>query len=238
MKKIILILASFIIALLFQACAAQTLIEKRNLEVSTKMSDSIFLDPVSPDEKIIYIKVRNTTDKEIDIQTKLVDSFKNNGFIITNDPKEANFMVQANLLQIGKSTSRNVKSALNSAFGGAMIGVGVASVSNSNVSGGGLIGAAIGFAAETMIKDIYITMITDVEIRQRALENETISEHSKLISKQGTSGKDEQIIRTKNVQWKKYRTRVVSVANQVNLNFKEAQPELVKALVKSISGII
>ncbi|HIP56097.1 MAG TPA: complement resistance protein TraT, partial [Arcobacter sp.] len=48
----------------------------------------------------------------------------------------------------------------------------------------------------------------------------------------------EQIIRTKNVQWKKYRTRVVSVANQVNLNFKEAQPELVKALVKSISGII
>ena len=31
------------------------------------MSDSIFLEPVSPQKQIAYIRVRNTTDKDINI---------------------------------------------------------------------------------------------------------------------------------------------------------------------------
>jgi hypothetical protein len=39
------------------------------------------------------------------------------------------------------------------------------------------------------------------------------------------------------VDWKTYRTRVVSTANKVNLDFAEAQPVLQDALGKSLSGL-
>ncbi|WPX97466.1 complement resistance protein TraT [Candidatus Bandiella euplotis] len=38
--------------------------------------------------------------------------------------------------------------------------------------------------------------------------------------------------------WKKYQTRIISVAKKVNGKFTEAQPELVKGLVRSISGLL
>lgn len=50
--------------------SASTAIEKRNLEVQTKISDSVFLEQVSPDKQIVYLRVRNTTDNsELIIQS-------------------------------------------------------------------------------------------------------------------------------------------------------------------------
>ena len=45
-------------------------------------------------------------------------------------------------------------------------------------------------------------------------------------------------VNTANAQWKIYRTRVVSTANQVNLDFEEAQTEISKGLAKSLSGLL
>ncbi|MDH4237100.1 MAG: complement resistance protein TraT, partial [Nitrospira sp.] len=43
--------------MLLSGCAAsQVMISKRNLDVQTKMSDTIFLDPVSPDKKVMYVQ--------------------------------------------------------------------------------------------------------------------------------------------------------------------------------------
>jgi hypothetical protein len=39
------------------------------------------------------------------------------------------------------------------------------------------------------------------------------------------------------VNWKRYRTRIGTSANQVNLKFEEALPEIQKGLCKSISGL-
>ena len=60
----------FAIAICFvflaNGCAAtRTLIEKRKLTVETKMSETIFLEPVSPEERVVYVDVKNTTDKEL-----------------------------------------------------------------------------------------------------------------------------------------------------------------------------
>ena len=54
------------LALMFlSGCAASSvMISKRNLDVQTKMSETIFLDPVSPDQKVMYVEVRNTSDKD------------------------------------------------------------------------------------------------------------------------------------------------------------------------------
>jgi hypothetical protein len=39
------------------------------------------------------------------------------------------------------------------------------------------------------------------------------------------------------VNWKRYRTRIGTMANQVNLKFEEALPEIQKGLCKSIGGL-
>ena len=53
-----------VVMLALSGCAAgSTAIAKRNLDVQTKMSDTIFLDPVSPDQRTVYVDVKNTSDK-------------------------------------------------------------------------------------------------------------------------------------------------------------------------------
>ena len=42
---------------------------------------------------------------------------------------------------------------------------------------------------------------------------------------------------TETSDWKRYRTRVMSKANKVNLEFEEAAPDLVAGLTRSIAGI-
>ena len=81
-------------------------------------------------------------------------------------------------------------------------------------------------------------MVADVEIRQRPALDEKISQNEENYSEQGTTSTISQNVNTNNVQWKIYRTRVVSTANQVNLEFEEAQAELSKGLVRSLSGLL
>lgn len=35
------------------------------------MSSSIFLEPVAPEDQIVYVRVRNTTDKDIVIEQQI-----------------------------------------------------------------------------------------------------------------------------------------------------------------------
>lgn len=240
---LMLLLSSVLIISIFSGCGAlSTAIEKRNLEVQTKMSNSIFLEPVSPEEQIVYIRIRNTSDKDIDIEQRIKESFEKNGFVVTRNPKEANFMIQANVLQVGKSNANGANSAFNSGFGGAVLGVGIAGAtgasSSKSYATGGIIGAVAGTVSDALVKDVYFTMITDVEIRQRASVDEIITQTSEADSKQGISNNSTQIIEHTNAKWKIYRTRVVSVANQVNLEFEETKPKLIQGLIKSLSGLI
>ena len=66
----------------------------------------------------------------------------------------------------------------------------------------------------------------------------SISQNESNYSEQGTTSTISQNVNTANAQWKIYRTRVVSTANQVNLDFEEAQTEISKGLAKSLSGLL
>lgn len=68
MKKIMMVtLVSSTLAL--SGCGAMsTAIKKRNLEVKTQMSQTIWLDPSS--ERTVYLQVKNTSDKDMsDLQS-------------------------------------------------------------------------------------------------------------------------------------------------------------------------
>jgi hypothetical protein len=230
------------LAATFAGCSAMhTAIDKRNLDVQTRMSDSIFLEPVSPDKKIIYVSVRNTSDKDFDIKGGILERLTASGFRITSDPEQANFMLQANVLQVGRADIRNVNNAVEAGFGGATIGAGAAVAggadSGRGVAMGGLVGAALGVVGDALVDDVLYSAITDVQIRERPRGGEQVVQRQSTTASQGSATTLNQQVTGGQVNWKTYRTRIASTANQVNLEFPEAKPELEKGLVRVISGL-
>ena len=56
------------VAILTGCAATQTAIEHRNLETSTRLSETVFLNPVADGQKTIYVAVKNTSDEDMDIE--------------------------------------------------------------------------------------------------------------------------------------------------------------------------
>ena len=101
------LIVAFLIVLsvstMFGCAATQVAIEKRNLAVQTKMSETVFLDPVGPDRQTVFIQVKNTSDKEIEIAPDLSDAIAKRGYRVIQDPNLAHFMLQVNILSVGKT---------------------------------------------------------------------------------------------------------------------------------------
>ena len=100
--------------------------------------------------------------------------------------------------------------------------------------GWGLAGAAIGTLADALVDDTAYAMVTDILITEKTGRNVKTSTRNSV--KQGNSGS---ITSTSNASsnMEKYSTRVLSTANQVNLNFNSAIPLLEDELGKVIAGI-
>ncbi len=241
MKIIINLSVIFLIVFGLTSCAVQTLIKKANLDVQTKMSDTIFLEPVRPDKKYIYIDIRNTSDKDLHVEPKIEKILISNGYVLTQNPDSANFMLQANILKVGKSDLRESTSALVGGFGGAIVGAALLGNSPNSVKNVGLISGVFSFERHgydpTLIEDVVYNMITDIQVRERPLTDESITQQQNTNISQGTGTKVIQKITGGRINWKTYRSRIVSTANKVNLKFDDAQKELEKGLIRAISGI-
>ena len=101
---------------------------------------------------------------------------------------------------------------------------------------GGLIGGAANTILDAAVEVVKYSMVTDLQISEKA-DGNFVSESSDAFLKQGTSGYKKSEWQQK-TNWKKYQTRIISVAKKVNLKFDEAEPELTKGLVMSISGLL
>ena len=131
-------------------------------------------------------------------------------------------------------------------MGSAALGAAVGTAAGAAMDGwtgagiGGLAGAAaFGLAstlADAAVKDVTFMAITDVEIAERVEDGVIVREDRQQDAKQGIGGARRQSS-TKVSEMNKYRTRVVSTANKVNLQYEEAAPELTNGLARSISGL-
>ncbi|UQB43006.1 complement resistance protein TraT [Thiomicrospira microaerophila] len=243
-KPILIISALILSSSLLSGCSTMsTAVEKRNLDVQSKMSDTVFLQPTANSDKTIFIQIRNTSDRDIDtveMTHKYIQNLTAKGFKVVDDPDQANFMLQKNILSVAKTNREEAYSALNSGYGGALAGAGVGLYTGSSyrsVAGGALVGAAIGTAANALVKDVYINTITDVQIQQRARKGQKVTTTTGATSSSGMGATTSQVVHDDTSNWITYRTRVVTVANKVNLDFDEAQPELETGLIRSVSGI-
>ena len=224
-------------------CAAtQTAISHGSLQVSTKQSETIFLDPVANSQKTIFVAVKNTSDQEVEVASKLKDALKRNGYKIVASPNAAHYMLQANILTVAKMSHSASEGALGAGYGsaiaGAAVGTAVGSFANSTAGmvGGGIAGGVIGLAADALVKDVNYTMITDLQISARVGKGIKVNEHFQSNLQNGSSTVNSQSYVT-NSEYQRYRTRVVSNADKVNLKFAEARPALEQGLAKVIAGI-
>jgi hypothetical protein len=234
-----------LLTLALAACAATTTaISKRNLDVQTKMTESIFLDPVPADRRTVFVQVRNTSDKpDFDLEPAVRAAVESRGYRVVDDPTEAHYLLQANVLQAGRSSDGAAEDTFAGGFGsmvlGGAAGAGAGRVLSENtgvIVGGALAGAAISAVADAFVQDVTYSIISDVQISERAAEGVVVTESARQDLSQGTSG-SRVLSSTETTEWKRYRTRVMSKANKVNLEFEEAAPDLVAGLTRSIAGI-
>lgn len=230
-----IIFLSFLLMML--SCSTMhTVISKRNLDVQTKMSDTIWLEPAAANQKTVFVKISNTSGKNLNIEQKIVNTLSAKGYRIVNDPAEAKYWLQANILKVDK-----VNLDKDSGFSDAVLGAGIGGVLGAQRSGGaytalgwGLAGAAIGTLADALVDDTAYAMVTDILISEKTGRNVQNSTRNSV--KQGNSGTmTSSTSSSSNIE--KYSTRVLSTANQVNLNFNSAIPILEDELIKVITGI-
>lgn len=221
--------------------AMSTAVKKRNLEVKTQMSQTVWLEPSN--EKTVYIQVRNTSDKDMsNLQTLIANDLSAKGYRVSSDPDSAYYWVQANVLKADKMDLRQSQGFLNTGYegaaAGAALGAGITAYNSSSAGamlGVGLASGLIGMAADSMVEDVNFTMVTDLQISERT--KATVTTDNVAALRQGTSGVKVQTSSEEGNRHK-YQTRVVSNANKVNLKFEEAKPVLEAQLAKSVAGIM
>jgi hypothetical protein len=224
--------------------AVSTAVKKQDLLVETRMSESVVLEPMAPSDRLAYVRVRDTSGNGLrkGMQQILVDQLASEGIRTTLNPKEANLMLNATILQAGKSDKSSVNSALASGFAGGALAGGLSSMtgsSNKQAVGAGLAGAALGFLADTMIEDVYYSFIIDVELRERPLDGDSYENASQTSGTKGTSTKfQSNVQRGENYKWLIYKTRIVTTANQMNLKLEDAMPIVQQKTAMSLSEVL
>lgn len=232
------------LATLAGCAATTTAISKRNLDVQTKMSASILLDPVDEGDRTIYVQFRNTSDKNtFSIEQDLRSQLATRGYRVVTSPSQAHYLLKGNILQVGKTDEAAAEKAFGGGFGGGLEGAGLAAMavgagggSNNDLLGAGVAGAVLGTVANAMVKDVYYSVITDIEIKEKLPQGKKAHAASNHSLAAGTSG-GTTVTYNEDVDYKAYQTRVMSSANKVNLAFEEAEPKLKQGLVTSVAGL-
>ncbi|MCT4552582.1 MAG: complement resistance protein TraT [Alphaproteobacteria bacterium] len=160
-------------------------VSSNELETSTKVSRTIWLDPIADADKVIYVNVRNTSDNADfnDLERFVRANLMSKGFLLTNDPKAATYVFQVNVRQAVLRDNKGRDSLSESAIQGAAIGGLTSSAtggsnSNSAMATGILAGAALGLLADSSYEDSTYYVNADFRI----VENKVNRSHTSSMS--------------------------------------------------------
>lgn len=242
-------LAALLIAVsvLASGCAAaQVALEHKDLAVQTQMSSTVFLPPAPPDRKTVWVEVRNTSDQELDLSA-LTAMIASRGYKIVSNSDQANYHLQVNVLYVGRDDKSAIRqSSLYGGYGGPLGGAAVGGVIGAGAGGdarGAVIGAVAGsivggvaeLVAGSLVKKVTYTLVTDVQIAERSA-TPVVQVQTAAVG-QGTATTVSQTAQEIS-GWKLYRTRVVSTATKMNLEFPEARAKLTEGLLRSLANVL
>lgn len=249
MYKIALIACAFWLS----GCAAtQTSLAKKDLEVQTKFSTSLFVEAVPVNKRTIYLDVRSGVQEFNRNQFKqfVSQQFINNGngYRLTDNPDAAQFLMVAYIVNLEKASQTAAQAALgqgflsgnstaNSALVGAALGSTVSARSDS-IKGtlGGAVGlGAVDFVAGNLVKDVTYMLVVDVQIKERADPGVMVRKDTAIKTVASEDGTAKQVVSEVSTL-KEYRTRIVTTANKVNLQLEEAQPMMFEKTAFALSG--
>lgn len=226
-------------------CAAtQVALTKRDLDVQTRTSTAIFVDPVSQEKRRVYLEVRSGV-MEFDrnafyrfVTEEL--SLNPNKYVLVDNPDDAHFHMLAYVLNLEKSSPSAAEAALKQGYlGGAVAaGAGVGLVTKGGYRGavtGGIAGGAIEFVAGSLVKDVTYMLVADIQVSERAANGAFVRTDSQLDAKVSDAGSSRQTVSEVSNR-KEYRTRIVTTANKANLKLEEAQELMFKKTAYAMAG--
>lgn len=242
--KNIAVSAAILFASVIAAGCATTgeAISSRKLETSVKMSETIFLEPVEPAQQVVWIKIRNTSDRQdldaMTIQSIIRGKIEQRGYRVTNSPSEAHYRLQANVLYADHEKKDLTEDAMMiGGFGGGLlagstIGGGRAAKTGAAV-GGAVVGSVLGGLIGSMFQIDKWVLVVDIQISEKVAGGvETTSAGNaragKVRKTQTATGRSDFL---------NYQTRIIGTAKQTNMDWNIAQPILLNGFANSLAGI-
>jgi hypothetical protein len=231
---------------LFGCAAIHTSIAKRKLDVQTKTSTAVFVDPVKREFRTVYIDVRSGV-MEFDrraFKRSVLDEFKvnDNGYRVTDDPDAAQYHMTVVVLTLEKASPTAAELALKKGYVGGRGGgmVAGAAIGARNSGGKGMVtGAILGGVGETManafVQDVTYLLVADVQIKEKTRKGVLVRKDTKISAKVSDAGTSTQRVSEASNR-KEYRTRIVTTANKSNLELEEAQELMFKKTAYAMSG--
>lgn len=233
------------ISVILSGCAAtNTALTKKELDVQTKTSTAIFIEPVSPAKRTIYVDVKSGV-QEFDravFKKLLNESFatNDNKYRIVDDPEQAQFILSAFVLNLEKSSPSASALALNRGYegGGVLAGAAIGGAARGDWQGavaGGVVGAGVEMISGALVKDVTYMLVCDVQIKERTKSGALVKRATDISTRVSDSGYTQQSIdETSNM--KEYRTRIVTTANKANLKLEAAAPTMYSKTAAAMSG--
>ncbi len=230
---------------LLNGCAAtQVALTKKNLDVQTRTSTAIFVDPVSKAKRKIYMEIRSGV-MEFDRRAffnfvKEELSLNQNGYELVENPEDAQFRLLAYVLNLEKASPSAAEAALSQGYLGGSVAAGAA-VGYTTKGGyrgaaaGGLLGGAAEFISGALVKDVTYMLVVDVEISEKAAKGAFVRTDTQIDSKVSDAGSARQTVSEVSNR-KEYRTRIVTTANKVNLKLEDAQDLMFKKTAYAMAG--
>ncbi len=219
---------------IFAGCSAtQVALNKKNLDVQTRTSTAVFVDPVAREKRTVYVDVKSGV-MEFDrraFKQFVIEQFglNDNGYRIVDNPETAQFSLVAYVLNLEKTSPSAAEAALGQGYmGGAVVaGAAVGAVANNSypVRGavaGGIVGGAAELISGALVKDVTYMLVCDVQITERTAHGAIVRKDVQLDAKVSDSGSARQTVSEVSNK-KDYRTRIVTTANKANLKLEQAQ---------------
>ncbi|MCR2039262.1 complement resistance protein TraT [Campylobacter helveticus] len=154
--------SSVLVAGLLSGCLTTT------LQTNATMSQSIFLDPVTKEKRVVFLNIKNTSGHNVNLEPKLRNALEAKGYRIIDDPDKANYILSTNILYCDKKQENN---AAGAGVAGAATGVAISGYNGGGAGGmvaAGAAGAAAGMLLGKLTEDTIYQMQVDINIKQKA----------------------------------------------------------------------
>ncbi len=236
------------------------------VDLQVKMSANVFIPPLAPpvpeERRRLYVVGTNTSTVQSAndrLQPLLLRQLAQRGYVVTNNPADAHYMLLYNVLYVGKEVrDLSTVTALATGVGGAAVAATVGRHSDivQNAGIGGLVGTVTGAVTGHYFETNTYELVVDLQIRERqpavppplppaeaqriaadqAFRQVNVALGLADVSAESGPATDRHTPASPD-NWQLYNSQVVGFASNLRLQFKDAEPLLFQAMAREISGV-